>query len=161
MYLKRLELYGFKTFADRTELEFGPGITAIVGPNGSGKSNISDSILWVLGEQAMKSLRSAKSTDVIFNGSDARKAHGMAEVHLTLDNSTGLLPTDFTEVTVTRRVFRSGESEYAINRTPVRLRDVQNLFYRYRHRQAVLLHHQPGRSGRRALLELGRTPRAV
>jgi len=129
MYLKRLELYGFKTFADRTELEFGPGITAIVGPNGSGKSNISDSILWVLGEQAMKALRSAKSTDVIFNGSDARKAHGMAEVHLTLDNSTGMLPTDYTEVTITRRVFRSGESEYLINRTPVRLRDVQSLFF--------------------------------
>ena len=128
MYLKRLELYGFKTFADRTELEFGPGITAIVGPNGSGKSNISDGILWVLGEQAMKTLRSAKSTDVIFNGSDARKAHGMAEVHLTLDNSAGMLPTDYTEVTVTRRVFRSGEAEYLINRTPVRLRDVQSLF---------------------------------
>jgi chromosome segregation protein len=128
MYLKRLELYGFKTFADRTELEFGPGITAIVGPNGSGKSNISDGILWVLGEQGMKSLRSAKSTDVIFNGSDVRKALGMAEVHLTLDNSAGLLPTDFSEVTITRRVFRSGESEYLINRVPVRLRDVQELF---------------------------------
>ncbi len=128
MYLKRLELFGFKTFAERTELEFGPGITAIVGPNGSGKSNISDGILWVLGEQGMKALRSAKSTDMIFNGSAARKALGMAEVHLTLDNSTGRLPTDFTEVTVTRRVFRSGESEFLINRTPVRLRDVQDLF---------------------------------
>ncbi|HEY3378157.1 MAG TPA: chromosome segregation protein SMC [Armatimonadota bacterium] len=128
MYLKRLELYGFKTFADRTELEFGPGITAIVGPNGSGKSNISDAILWVLGEQAMKALRSSKSVDVIFNGSDARKALGLAEVHLTLDNSSGMLPTDFTEVTITRRIFRSGESEYLINRVPVRLRDVQDLF---------------------------------
>src|SRR5512133_2774935 len=108
MYLKRLEIFGFKTFADRTDLEFGPGITAIVGPNGSGKSNISDSILWVLGEQAMRALRSNKSTDVIFNGSDARKSLGMAEVHLTLDNSSGRLPTDFTEVTITRRVFRSG-----------------------------------------------------
>jgi chromosome segregation protein len=128
MYLKRLELYGFKTFADRTTLEFGPGITAIVGPNGSGKSNISDGILWVLGEQAMKALRSAKSTDVIFNGSEGKKALGMAEVHLTLDNSHGFLPTDFTEVTVARRVFRSGESEYLINRVGVRLRDVQELF---------------------------------
>jgi len=128
MYLKRLELYGFKTFADRTELEFGPGITAIVGPNGSGKSNISDAILWVLGETGMKALRSAKSTDVVFNGSDARKAMGMAEVHLTLDNSSGRLPTDFTEVTITRRVFRSGDSEFLINRVPVRLRDVQDLF---------------------------------
>jgi len=128
MYLKRLELYGFKTFADRTDLEFGPGIVAIVGPNGSGKSNISDAILWVLGETAMKSLRSAKSTDVIFNGSDGRKALGIAEVHLTLDNSSGALPTDYTEVTVTRRVFRSGESEYLINRVPVRLRDVHDLF---------------------------------
>ena len=128
MYLKRLELYGFKTFADRTELEFGPGITAIVGPNGSGKSNISDAILWVLGETGMKALRSAKSTDVVFNGSDARKALGMAEVHLTLDNSSGRLPTDFTEVTITRRVFRSGDSEFLINRVPVRLRDVQDLF---------------------------------
>ncbi|MHB9133162.1 MAG: chromosome segregation protein SMC [Armatimonadota bacterium] len=128
MYLKRLELYGFKTFADRTELEFGPGITAIVGPNGSGKSNISDAILWVLGEQGMKSLRSAKSVDVIFKGSDSRKALGMAEASLTLDNSSGLLPTDYTEVTISRRVFRSSESEYLINRTPVRLRDVQDLF---------------------------------
>lgn len=128
MYLKRLELYGFKTFAERTELEFGPGITAIVGPNGSGKSNISDAILWVLGEQAMKQLRSARATDVIFNGSDSRKALGLAEVHLTLDNSAGLLPTDFTEVMITRRIFRSGESEYLINRVPVRLRDVQDLF---------------------------------
>jgi len=128
MYLKRLEIFGFKTFAERTDLEFGPGITAIVGPNGSGKSNISDSILWVLGEQSMKSLRSSKSIDVIFNGSDARKALGMAEVHLTLDNSSGRLPTDYTDVTVTRRVFRSGESEYLINRVPVRLRDVHDLF---------------------------------
>lgn len=128
MYLKRLELYGFKTFAERTELEFGPGITAIVGPNGSGKSNISDAILWVLGEQGMKALRSSRSTDVIFNGSESRKAQGMAEVHLTLDNSTGRLPTDYTEVTITRRVFRSGESEYLLNRTPVRLRDIQELF---------------------------------
>jgi len=128
MYLKHLELYGFKTFADRTELQFGPGITAIVGPNGSGKSNISDAILWVLGEQGMKSLRSSKSTDVIFNGSDSRKQLGFAEVHLTLDNSKNLLPTDYTEVTITRRVFRSAESEYQINRVPVRLRDVQDLF---------------------------------
>jgi chromosome segregation protein len=128
MFLKRLELYGFKTFADRTELELGPGITAIVGPNGSGKSNISDAILWVLGEQSTKALRSARSTDVIFKGSESRKALGMAEVNLTLDNEHGDLPIDYNEVTVTRCVFRSGESEYLINRTPVRLRDVHELF---------------------------------
>jgi chromosome segregation protein len=128
MYLKRLELHGFKTFAERTELEFGPGITAIVGPNGSGKSNISDSILWVVGEQGMKALRSAKATDVIFNGSESKRGAGYAEVHLTLDNSHGFLSTPYAEVTVTRRVFRSGESEFLINRVPVRLRDIQDLF---------------------------------
>jgi len=128
MYLKRLEIYGFKTFAESVDLEFGPGITAIVGPNGSGKSNISDAVLWVLGEQGSKAIRTNRSTDVIFNGSDAKRALGLAEVHLTLDNSSGMLPTDFSEVTVSRRVFRSGESEYLINKVPVRLRDVQDLF---------------------------------
>ena len=128
MYLKRLEIYGFKTFAESVDLEFGPGITAIVGPNGSGKSNISDAVLWVLGEQGSKAIRTNRSTDVIFNGSDAKRALGLAEVHLTLDNSSGMLPTEFSEVTVSRRVFRSGESEYLINKVPVRLRDVQDLF---------------------------------
>ncbi|UCH36466.1 MAG: chromosome segregation protein SMC [Armatimonadota bacterium] len=128
MHLKKLELYGFKTFADRTELDFGPGIAAIIGPNGSGKSNISDAILWVLGEQSMKTIRSSRAQDVIFAGSSARKRVGYAEVHLTLDNSDGTLPLDFTEVTVTRRVFRSGEGEYLINGVPCRLRDIHDLF---------------------------------
>jgi chromosome segregation protein len=128
VHLKKLELCGFKTFADRTELEFGPGISAIVGPNGSGKSNISDAILWVLGEQSMKTLRSSRAQDVIFSGSTARKRVGYAEVSLTLDNGDQSLPLDFTEVTITRRCFRSGEGEYFINGVPCRLRDIHDLF---------------------------------
>ena len=128
MHLKKLELYGFKTFADRTELEFGPGVSAIVGPNGSGKSNIADAVLWVLGEQSMKTLRSQRAQDVIFSGSAGRKRVGFAEAHLTLDNSDASLPLDFTEVTITRRVFRSGEGEYFINGVPCRLRDIRDLF---------------------------------
>ncbi len=128
MYLKRIELAGFKSFADRTELEFTRGITAVVGPNGSGKSNISDGIRWVLGEQSAKSLRGGNMQDVIFAGSDTRKAVGFGEVSLTLDNSDKALPLDFTEVTVTRRVHRSGESEYLINKQPCRLKDITELF---------------------------------
>ncbi|HUT74922.1 MAG TPA: chromosome segregation protein SMC [Armatimonadota bacterium] len=128
MHLKRLELCGFKTFADRTNLEFGPGVSAIVGPNGSGKSNIADAILWVLGEQSMKTLRSQRAQDVIFSGTAGRRRVGFAEAHLTLDNSDRGLPLDFTEVTVTRRVFRSGEGEYLINGVPCRLRDIHDLF---------------------------------
>jgi len=128
VHLKKLELCGFKTFADRSELEFGPGICAIVGPNGSGKSNISDAILWVLGEQSMKTLRSSRAQDVIFSGSAARKRVGYAEVSLTLDNEDQALPLDFTEITITRRVFRSGEGEYFINGVPCRLRDIHDLF---------------------------------
>ncbi|MGQ9523348.1 MAG: chromosome segregation protein SMC [Armatimonadota bacterium] len=128
MHLKRLELYGFKSFADRTELEFKPGITAVVGPNGSGKSNISDAILWVLGEQNIRHLRGEGAQDVIFAGTDRRRPLGMAEVTLCLDNSSGVLPVDFTEVTVTRRIYRSGESEFLINRSPCRLRDIYELF---------------------------------
>ncbi|ADG82908.1 chromosome segregation protein SMC [Thermincola potens] len=128
MYLKRLEIQGFKSLADRTELYFNPGITAVVGPNGSGKSNISDAIRWVLGEQSAKILRGAKMEDVIFSGSDKRKPVGMAEVTLTLDNSTGIFPVEYSEVTVTRRVFRSGESEFFINKTPCRLKDIHELF---------------------------------
>ena len=127
MYLKRLELLGFKTFADRTTLEFGPGVTGIVGPNGSGKSNLADAVLWSLGEQSMKSLRSAKAGDVIFAGSENRRRAGVGEVSLTLDNSDGVLPLDFSEVTITRRVFRTGEGEYFINRVPCRLRDIHEL----------------------------------
>lgn len=128
MFLKRIELSGFKSFADKTELEFGKGITAVVGPNGSGKSNISDGIRWVLGEQSARSLRGGKMEDVIFAGSDARKAVNYGEVSLTLDNGDHALPLDFSEVTVTRRVHRSGESEYLINKQPCRLKDITELF---------------------------------
>ncbi|NOU68422.1 chromosome segregation protein SMC [Paenibacillus sp. LMG 31461] len=128
MFLKRIELSGFKSFADRTELEFVRGITAVVGPNGSGKSNISDGIRWVLGEQSAKSLRGGKMEDVIFAGSDARRAVNYGEVSLTLDNSSQSLPLDFNEVTVTRRVHRNGDSEYLINKQPCRLKDITELF---------------------------------
>ena len=128
MYLKRLELQGFKSFADKTTLELMPGITAVIGPNGSGKSNISDAIRWVLGEQSMKSLRGQKSEDVIFAGTQSRKSLGFAEVSLIFDNMGGKLPIEYTEVTVTRRLFRSGESEYLINKTNCRLKDIVELF---------------------------------
>ncbi|WP_134700345.1 chromosome segregation protein SMC [Ammoniphilus sp. YIM 78166] len=128
MYLKRLELIGFKSFANRTELEFVPGVTAVVGPNGSGKSNISDSIRWVLGEQSAKSLRGSKMEDIIFAGSDTRKPVNYCEVSLTLDNSDHTLKIDYSEVTITRRVYRSGDSEYYINKQSCRLRDIVELF---------------------------------
>ena len=128
MYLKRLELQGFKSFADKTILEFMPGITSVIGPNGSGKSNISDSIRWVLGEQSMKSLRGAKSEDIIFAGTQRRKSLGFAEASIVIDNTDGKLPIEFSEVTVTRRIYRSGESGYFINKTPCRLKDVLELF---------------------------------
>lgn len=130
MYLKRLELQGFKSFQGRTVLDFEPGITAVVGPNGSGKSNVAESLRWVLGEQSSRSLRARRLEDVIFSGSSTRAAVGMAEVSITLDNSEGWLPIDYSEVVVSRRVFRSGESEYLINRNKVRLRDVLDLFLR-------------------------------
>lgn len=129
MYLKRLEMHGFKSFADRIDLKFPQGITAVVGPNGSGKSNISDALRWVLGEQSAKSLRGSKMDDVIFIGSDSRKPLGMAEVTIVLDNADGLLPLDYHEVAITRRLYRSGETDYLINRTPVRLRDIHELLY--------------------------------
>ncbi|NHN28414.1 chromosome segregation protein SMC [Paenibacillus agricola] len=128
MFLKRIELTGFKSFADKTELEFVPGITAVVGPNGSGKSNISDGIRWVLGEQSARSLRGGKMEDIIFAGSDKRKAVNFGEVSLTLDNTSQSLSLDFNEVTVTRRVHRNGDSEYLINKQPCRLRDITELF---------------------------------
>ena len=128
MYLKRLELQGFKSFADKTVLEFMPGITSVIGPNGSGKSNISDSIRWVLGEQSMKSLRGTKSLDIIFAGTQNRKSLGFAEASLVFDNSDGALPIEYTEVTVTRKIYRSGETGYFINKVPCRLKDVLELF---------------------------------
>ncbi len=128
MFLKRIELGGFKSFADKTEMEFVRGITAVVGPNGSGKSNISDGIRWVLGEQSAKSLRGGKMEDIIFAGSDARKAVNYGEVSLTLDNEDHALALDFGEVTVTRRVHRSGDSEYFINKQSCRLKDITELF---------------------------------
>lgn len=128
MYLKRLEMQGFKSFADKTVLEFMPGITSVIGPNGSGKSNISDAIRWVLGEQSMKSLRGSKSEDIIFAGTQNRKSLGFAEASLIFDNTDGKLPVEYTEVTVTRKIYRSGESGYFINKTPCRLKDVLELF---------------------------------
>lgn len=128
MILKKLEIQGFKSFADRTEVVFTPGVTAIVGPNGSGKSNISDAILWVLGEQNIRNIRGNKSQDVIFAGTDKRKPVGMAEVSLTIDNTSGKLPLEFAEITITRRAYRSGESEFFINRVPCRLKDIYELF---------------------------------
>ena len=128
MYFKQIDMVGFKSFADRTSIRLEPGVTAVVGPNGCGKSNILDALRWALGEQRPKELRGAHMQDVIFNGSENRQATGMAEVNLLFDNSDSRLPVDFGEVQITRRLYRSGESEYLINRAPCRLRDVQELF---------------------------------
>ncbi|MFJ7976367.1 chromosome segregation protein SMC [Peribacillus sp. NPDC096379] len=128
MFLKRLDVVGFKSFAERVSVDFVPGVTAIVGPNGSGKSNIIDAVRWVLGEQSAKSLRGAKMEDVIFSGSDSRKALNFAEVTLTLDNENNTLPIDFHEVSVTRRVYRSGDSDFLINNQSCRLKDIIDLF---------------------------------
>ena len=128
MYLKSLEVQGFKSFPDKTLIRFGDDITAIVGPNGSGKSNISDAILWVMGEQSSKTLRGAKMEDVIFGGTQKRSAVGFAEATLTLDNMDRALAYDADEVMVTRRYYRSGDSEYYINRQSARLRDIHEMF---------------------------------
>src|SRR5579885_1303004 len=126
--LKRLELVGFKSFADKTTFDFAPGITGIVGPNGSGKSNVVDAVRWVLGEQSAKSLRGGEMADVIFNGSASRRSLGMAEVTMTFDNAAGALATDASEVQITRRVYRDGQGEYLINGQPSRLKDIKQLF---------------------------------
>ena len=127
MQLKSLQIQGFKSFPDKTELTFGTGLTAVVGPNGSGKSNISDAVRWVLGEQSTRSLRGEKMEDVIFLGTSSRKPTGFASVALTIDNTDRQLAVDADEVTIARRLYRSGESEYRINKTAVRLKDVTEL----------------------------------
>ena len=127
MNFKKLEMHGFKSFAEPVTIEFDQGITGIVGPNGSGKSNISDAIRWVLGEQSPKMLRGGKMEEVIFAGTSSRKSRGMAEVTLVIGNEDGSLPIDYQEVAITRRMFRSGESEYHINGNQCRLKDVRDL----------------------------------
>ena len=127
MYLKKLELNGFKSFADKTTLEILPGVTSIVGPNGCGKTNIVDAISWVLGEQRIRMLRGYKMEDIIFNGTSGRQPIGMAEVTLTFDNSDGGLPIEYSEVSITRRIYRSGESGYYINKKACRLKDINEL----------------------------------
>ncbi len=144
MYLRRLEVHGFKAFAERQRFEFGNGMSVIVGPNGSGKSNVADAIRWALGEQSSKQIRARKTEDVIFSGSDKRRQMGMAEVTLTLDNSEGWMPIDFAEVSVTRRAHRSGDNEYLINGQQVRLSDVLDLFRRAQVGQNSYAHMSQG-----------------
>lgn len=129
MYLKSIEVQGFKSFANKIKFEFHNGITGIVGPNGSGKSNVADAVRWVLGEQRVKQLRGGNMQDVIFSGTENRKPLSYASVAITLDNSDHKLPVDYEEVTVARKLYRSGESEYLINGRACRLKDVNELFY--------------------------------
>ncbi len=128
MHLKRLTLTGFKSFADKTDFDFPEGVTCIVGPNGCGKSNVVDAFKWVLGEQSAKSLRGRQMLDVIFNGSSSRRSSGVAQVDLVFDNTSGRLPIDQQEVTISRRLYRSGESEYLLNKQAARLKDIRDLF---------------------------------
>jgi chromosome segregation protein len=128
VYLKRLEIKGFKSFADNTDISLKPGINILVGPNGCGKSNIVDAIRWVLGESNIRNLRGNKSEDVIFNGTDTRKSLGMAQVEMELDNADQLIPLDYSNITLNRKIFRNGESEFYINKSRVRMKDISNLF---------------------------------
>ena len=128
MRLKRLYIHGFKSFADRVEISFEHGVTGVVGPNGCGKSNIADAIRWVLGEQSAKQLRGSKMEDVIFNGTDKRRRLGYCEVSLTFENEDHALPVDYTEVSITRRAYRTGEGEYLLNGQQCRLKDIVDLF---------------------------------
>ena len=127
MRLTQLEIFGFKSFAQKVTIPFGPGITAIVGPNGCGKSNVVEAIRWVLGEQRAGTFRSHRMEDIIFAGTRNRKPLGMSEVHLVIENTNNILPIEFSEVTLTRRLFRSGESDYLMNKIPCRLLDITNL----------------------------------
>ena len=128
MHLKALEIQGFKSFPERTVIEFHEGVTAIIGPNGSGKSNVTDAIRWVLGEQSVRTLRGSRMEDVIFTGTQSRRAMSFAEVTMVIDNADGQLSYDYSEIQVTRRLYRSGESEYLLNKTNCRLRDIAQLF---------------------------------
>ena len=128
MYISELAIHGFKSFANKERLSFGEGVTAVVGPNGCGKTNIVDAVRWVLGEQKTRMLRSARLNDIIFNGSDAKKPLSVCEVSLTVHNNRGMLPVEYDDVEITRRIFRNGESEYMINRNSCRLKDIHNLF---------------------------------
>jgi chromosome segregation protein len=127
MYLKKLEINGFKSFAQKTTLEFTQGITAIVGPNGSGKSNVSDALRWAMGEQSIKTLRGKKSEDVIFSGSDKKARLGLAEVSMELDNSDKKVPLEYSDLVITRKIYRSGESEYLVNNSKSKLSDINLL----------------------------------
>mgnify|MGYP002624644191 CR=1 FL=1 len=128
MYLKALEIIGFKSFADKVRLNFEPGVSCIVGPNGCGKSNVIDSVRWAIGEMSWKSLRSGSMVDIIFNGTKQRPPQNMAQVNMIFDNSKRELPIDFSEVTVSRKIYRSGESEYYLNRVQCRLKDIREMF---------------------------------
>ena len=127
MKFKKLEVYGFKSFADKLEVKFESGVTGIVGPNGCGKSNVADSIRWVMGEQSAKSMRGSSMQDVIFNGTENRKPQSFSEVSLYFDNTTKIFPVDYEEVVLTRKLYRSGDSEYAINKKPCRLKDIVDI----------------------------------
>ena len=128
MYLAKIELLGFKSFAQKVRIRFDKGLTAIVGPNGCGKTNVVDAMRWVLGEQKSSLLRSSKMENIIFNGTRTLKALSMAEVSLTIENSRNILPLEYTEVTITRRLYRNGDSEFLLNQVPCRLKDILDLF---------------------------------